>query len=282
MSFHHDDTTSTTARKKAGLWLPSRRLCLPRSMRPFALLRGLPPRNQRGMISIWSAPAASGPTSCKITFVAAGTHASSTSSVSPGLPSGWAANDIHLLLAMTPHSDTAPTVSGSWNLIQQADDGANPGFPGLWWRRAQTGDTAPTVTGQSGMNVDAIIAGFRGCIASGSPIDVSEAWAYGASSSSYALTIPSITTVAAYDLALLIEAVNQNIPSATLAWSGSFAQEFTSFGNSYEYGFALAALSFASAGSTVGSQTVTSSGTYKFANQYANGLADRAEDLVGT
>lgn len=110
-------------------------------------------------------------------FVAAGTEAFSAinaATITPTLPTGWAANDIHVLLAARS-DNTAMTALGGWTQIA-ALSGNNTAAHRVevWWRRAVGGDTDPVVTfGSSTIVRGARIFGIRGCPTSGDPFHTS-------------------------------------------------------------------------------------------------------------
>ena len=111
-----------------------------------------------------------------ITFVGTGSKASGgTSEVQVPLPSNIAVGDICILVATTVPAATVTITNsggGSWTAL--------PGTPVnvmggeklyVWWRRHASGDSAPYVKA-SNDHVCAGIAAWRGCTATGSPIDV--------------------------------------------------------------------------------------------------------------
>lgn len=105
------------------------------------------------------------------TFVAAGALAASqTGNVTPALPTGWAEDDIHIMSCMMNKACTflAPTGWTAFNptLVLNNTNQST----GWFWRRAVTGDTAPTTSIAGGNdalgNTNGIFAriyGFRGC-----------------------------------------------------------------------------------------------------------------------
>lgn len=108
------------------------------------------------------------------TIVAVGAVASgTTSAISPGLPSGWAADDIHLLF-IEAANEPLNTISG----FTRIGSGAVVQATGLvtdlsaFWRRAVAGDTAPSITSTPQNHLIARIIGVRGCVTSGSPINI--------------------------------------------------------------------------------------------------------------
>lgn len=109
------------------------------------------------------------------TVVAVGTVANGTGDVVPGLPTGWAADDIHIMVVEQSAVNTFGTAPSGWALVtgtqQKAGSAADDGNIQVYWRRAVGGDTAPTVTDTIN-HTSARILGVRGCIASGNPWDV--------------------------------------------------------------------------------------------------------------
>jgi len=108
------------------------------------------------------------------------TDAATPWEVTPALPSGWQPGDIHIL-AWLVGASSAGTVGGltGWtpllsagyplNPVRQANSNLTAEF---WWRRAQSGDTAPTVTlTTAASGFYAAIWGFRGCISFGTPFE---------------------------------------------------------------------------------------------------------------
>lgn len=111
------------------------------------------------------------------TYVAAGTSsftATNATALTPGLPSGWQADDIHILVAHRS-DNTAGTTPAGWTQIA-ALTGNNTAAQRVevYWRRAVGGDTAPSFTfGSSTVVRGAQIIGIRGCKTSGDPFDTS-------------------------------------------------------------------------------------------------------------
>jgi hypothetical protein len=98
------------------------------------------------------------------TVVGAGTAAftaTSGATLAPGLPTGWAADDIHVLI-MHRSDNTAATAHGDWTSLSAANNTAAQRVE-VWVRRAVGGDTAPTITFGTGTVVrGARIIGIRG------------------------------------------------------------------------------------------------------------------------
>ncbi len=111
------------------------------------------------------------------TFVAAGTYASGTGTVEPGLPGGIANNDILTLVieAEGEGSGAAAAPSGGeWTLIGYDESDTNS-FPPttrctVYWHRYD-GSTDPNRTvPDAGDHTSAIIAAWNGCLTTASPI----------------------------------------------------------------------------------------------------------------
>lgn len=114
------------------------------------------------------------------TYVATGAVANTTdpvTGITPALPTGWAVDDIFILTV-----EYDPPVAGDgflnettgWTVIEEVKQGAGSTMLSVKWRRAESGDTAPTVTSANSQwnHLIGCISAFRGCIASGSPIDL--------------------------------------------------------------------------------------------------------------
>jgi hypothetical protein len=107
------------------------------------------------------------------TFNASGTasNGNNASSLTPGLPAGWAAGDLHILV-FSNYGGTdarAPQKPDGWNSIGGDNGWNNADRAGsccaVYWRLAQAGDGAPTLTlsgtGVSGDTQLSRIHGFR-------------------------------------------------------------------------------------------------------------------------
>jgi hypothetical protein len=113
----------------------------------------------------WAAPA--------WTYVAAGTAATgnNATSLAPGLPSGWVPGDLHILQFQNFGGSVnarVPSASG-WTQLASFQNGTSR--HALWYRVAQSGDTAPTVTlTGTGVSQDTQLARVHGFRPSGSAV----------------------------------------------------------------------------------------------------------------
>lgn len=148
-----------------------------------------------------------------IVFTAAGTGASGSGvSISPGLPAGFSANDIHVL-CLTITAGTVGGLAPDWNEV------INSGDLKVWWRRAVGGDVAPTVTGGSGDNAGRIY-GFSGCATSSTPFS-----RIGAVQATTGVTInaPSISVPVINQMILFVHSYQDgaSVASSVSGWSGT-------------------------------------------------------------
>jgi hypothetical protein len=134
------------------------------------------------------------------TFVAAGTFATGTGSVTPGLPAGWAQDDIFILVVQ---SEGGASISppGAFTLIDSASTGTGAGSckEAVFYLRASASESAPTVS-DTGDHTLAVILAFRGCITTGNPIATFTA---AIATSTTSLSFGSITTTVADCLIVL-------------------------------------------------------------------------------
>lgn len=130
------------------------------------------------------------------TFQAAGTLATGAGNISPAWPT-HVANDIGLLFVATINQAVA-TPSG-WNAVTNGSQGAGTGGSigaairlQVFWRRALSNAESAAAVLDGGAGQDGLILTFRGCAASGDPINVAAGNA--ATSNATAVSIPGATT----------------------------------------------------------------------------------------
>lgn len=115
--------------------------------------------------------------------------------MTPGLPSGWAQNDIFLLFVSYERTSvTINTPSGWANVTGSPSDLTGNFRMNAYWKRAGSSESAPSVTQSNSQSIDsgATIFAFRGCATSGNPYDVSTSATK--TSTSTSLSWPSVTT----------------------------------------------------------------------------------------
>ena len=130
-----------------------------------------------------------------ITYVGAGAKASGTGSVNPALPTGWQPGDIFLLFCETANEPV--TAPAGWTQIPSSPQGT--GTAGgtsatrltVFWRRATSSETAPTIA-DPGDHICAAILAFRNVVETSDPWDVTVGDVLTTSSTS--VTIPGATT----------------------------------------------------------------------------------------
>lgn len=148
------------------------------------------------------------------TLVAVGAVSASTSAITPVLPPGTLTNDI-LVLPIESHStapDVAATIAnvagGTWTQVGFSHAG-NTARLTIFWSRYNGTQTAPT-TNDTGDHQQGCIIGIRGCITTGSPINV-EAGA----APTFAETVSTITTITtASDNRLILAVIAGELPDA--------------------------------------------------------------------
>ena len=121
--------------------------------------------------------------------VGTGTPANGTGSVSPGLPSGWAIGDLHVLVVNCKRAETLATPSG-WILVGNAVPGVDNKVT-VFTRKAQFGDSTPTVA-DPGDHLYAVIVGLR------APYGVTvDAFTATTATTNTAVSWPTVTTTSA-------------------------------------------------------------------------------------
>jgi len=198
-----------------------------------------------------------------ITYVGAGAKASGTGAVTPALPTGWQANDIFLLFCETANQAvTAPT---GWTEVASSPQGT--GTAGgtsstrltVFWRRATSSETAPTIA-DPGDHICAGILAFRNVVETGNPWDVTAGDVLTTASTS--VTIPGATTTVPGCMVVVAVATGPDTTTAQCSgWTNPNLQNlqelvdyYTNSGNGG--GFGVAAGTMTNAGN-YGSTTAT-------------------------
>jgi hypothetical protein len=151
--------------------------------------------------------------------VAAGTVATATTGTSaPGLPSGWAADDIHLLVCETQDASPIGAIAGWADVVtsQLVTTGTVTRLT-VRWHRAVAGDTAPTVPASANHTISRIL-GVRGVDTGAVPWNITSAGTD--TTSSTAVSIPGATTTVPECLVVMVFSTGTDSNTAQL--SGSF------------------------------------------------------------
>jgi hypothetical protein len=151
------------------------------------------------------------------TLVAVGAVAAvATGACSPGLPAGWAADDIHLLFSEAANEPlntiTGFTRIGSTAVVQSAGLVTDLS---AFWRRAVAGDTAPSITSTPQNHLIARIVGVRGATTAGSPINIFNTGLDNTTGTTF--SIPGATTTAANCLIFAALSTGTDANSTTMA-----------------------------------------------------------------
>ena len=121
-----------------------------------------------------------------------GTLVSGIGNVTPGLPTGWAQDDIFLLVVETANEAvTAPAGYTAVTNSPVSNTNAQATRLSVFWKRATASESAPTIT-DPGDHVIAIIHAISGCPTSGNPWESTQA---STTTSGTTHTITGLTTV---------------------------------------------------------------------------------------
>lgn len=174
------------------------------------------------------------------TYVATGTFSHGSGSLSPGLPTGWAQDDIFLLVVHARGSSISIAAPSGWTNLTGSP--AAHGFAletiAVMWKRAGSSESAPSVADPGGTYAGARISAFRGCPTSGNPWDV--AGSHVGHDFASSLSISGVTTTVASTLIAVHVGVfddvsfsgwsNGNLTSVTERMDGSAGANFISIG----------------------------------------------------
>jgi hypothetical protein len=188
--------------------------------------------------------------------------------LAPALPTGWAADDIHVMLAARSDNTAMTSLSPNWIQISAGNNTAAQRVE-VWVRRAVGGDAAPTVTFGSGTVVrGARIYGVRGVDPA---LDLSTLQlSRSDNAASATITFATLTPTPANTRLLALYAYEDDPTAASQItdWS-TFTISTSSLGNDMALGYADRA--WPSASSATGGLTSTASGG-TFANSPNTGI----------
>jgi hypothetical protein len=187
--------------------------------------------------------------------------ATNGATLSPALPTGWTVNDIHIAVVHRSDNTAISTPAGwtKWSPGGVAENNTTAQTVALFWRRAQAGDAAPSITaGTSTVVRGAYIIGVRGCPLTGDPLHLALRENKAASAT---VSNAGVTTTVANTRALFIYAYEDD-PSAASTPSGwaAITPQVSALGNDMALGFSHKAM--ASTGATGAVSTTVSGGTF--------------------
>ncbi len=107
------------------------------------------------------------------TFRSAGTIASGTGDITPGLPAGWAKDDILLVFCESGAGDPAPAVPTGYAHVTGSSVSTTGTRLTVFWKRATTVETAPLIA-DTGNHQSARMAAFPGCRTTGNPWEITQ------------------------------------------------------------------------------------------------------------
>jgi len=145
------------------------------------------------------------------TVVAVGVVASGTGNITPGLPTGWAQDDIFVLAVESENQLVNPPTG--YAILNSGTVIVSTGTVTrltVFWKRATASETAPTVTDPGNHAIGRIIA-VRGCVTSGNPWNITATATELVSDTS--VSIPGATTTAADCLILAVFTTGTDVSS---------------------------------------------------------------------
>lgn len=205
-------------------------------------------------------------------LVAAGTFAptaSNNASIAPGLPAGWAANDIGILWYHKSNNDDLTTPSGWTEILTASQNNTAAQRVEVFVRRLVGGDSAPTLAGTNNTVVrGARILAIRGVPTTGT----AESWITASRSNNAAsatVTFATVTTPSNNNLLVMLDAYEDD-PSARTTPSGWAAPVIATSALGNGMALAYSSRSWPTAGATGGVTWTVSGGT--FANSVNVGI----------
>jgi hypothetical protein len=126
-----------------------------------------------------------------------GATAGNTAAITPGVPPGYAADDIFFLLVETANAATVSAPTGYTEVTNSPQgtgvaDATSATKLSLFWKRASGSESDPTVA-DSGDHQTGVIVAIRGCITSGDPWEASAGDV--ATPATTAVSMPAVTTL---------------------------------------------------------------------------------------
>jgi hypothetical protein len=107
------------------------------------------------------------------TFVAAGTVASGTGDITPGLPAGWASNDILLVFCESGTADPPPAVPTGYAHVTGSSISTTGTRLTVFWKRSTSVESAPLIA-DTGNHQSARMIAVRGCRTTSNPWEITQ------------------------------------------------------------------------------------------------------------
>jgi hypothetical protein len=169
-----------------------------------------------------------------ITFVNAGVESAAASgNVTLAAPASPVNGDIWIACCVT-HDQVAMSMDVAWTQILQGNGGGSTNRVAAWWFRYAGSTPSMVVTHAAGDAIIGGVAAFRGCIASGSPIDVASATVR-ASAATATVAFNDVTTTTANTMIVVCGGMDNDNDWATPLSGFAIAFEDTAAGTNGTY-----------------------------------------------
>jgi hypothetical protein len=126
------------------------------------------------------------------TFVAAGAAANGTGDITPGLPAGWAKNDILLIFVESDVSDPTPAAPAGYAHVTGSSVQTTGTRLAVFWKRSTAVEADPVVA-DVGNHLLARMIAVRGCRTEGNPWEITQASVEAVSDTSGSASGPTTT-----------------------------------------------------------------------------------------
>jgi len=162
-----------------------------------------------------------------ITFISVGALGAGLNEVVPGLPAGWAEDDIFILHIEgegepDANADGQGDFGGALIGSVSSDDNGNAFDTRntIYWKRATGSETAPTVD-DAGNHTIACISAWRGCVATGNPIHKNQSSSEGGASGDRNSDVSADGVTTTIPEALIVIVVNNGDLTTISGWTNS-------------------------------------------------------------
>lgn len=203
------------------------------------------------------------------TWVTNGAVAGGTGAITPGVPTGYQANDIFLLFVESAQDKVSTATPTDWNIVTNTSGLTNGVGPSagtsatlleVFWRRATASESAPSVADRGNHTVG-IITCIRGAETNGYPFNVALAGTKEETNSSVSITGGTTTISNALVLAAVTEASDTTGTDFFSSWAnanlGNVTEAFDAGNNSGNGGGIGAAWGYKTNSGAFGATTAT-------------------------